>query len=506
MGTNDASETDLPLLFRRRKFKVLETILKTLLKDEGWPAIADLIKALPFSSEKRPWVRASSARGERRHISQYTGPVDTTFRKCHRRDCLLWILGIEALRGLDVDILDAFSDIDARNIRALRRDAAIRAKNLFQEQIERGNTFFFSFEEISTSPFAIMLPELVEVRKQEVVELRENAFLREIAATYYGFEIMARGSVVQSRAGMPPEVLQTVNQLCNQMGGKLDAEGQRIPGRVLFQNCSNEASQLLQNILIMSGGGIHRRITAMEDLGCNGDARVVPYLIAKLSSLKGVKVEKRALPRKRLSDPSLVYVYEVDTALWSLGTIGDSSAYEAVLTRAKEGWEQAIWALAGIPHPKSMNALKSLVGSIDKSIMETAVDAICSTNDPELVELLGSAFESAKYKAEAYLQISRHPFLSKDEKGEERIALYFERVADDIIQGGLSKALDVLKNPDIILHESIQNAVIEAHISDAYETKSTIHLSRLLRRKIEWTPAMLVKIRKAIETIKRLQK
>jgi len=156
-------------LMENRDYVRLREVISSLVDETGWSQTRDVIKSAIAGFQ---WFR------------QYK--------------IVLAIFGLEVLEGIDVDP-EMFLDSVTRNLpfEEIRKKMKEHASSLLTDQLRNnGSTLFFNLDKITTTEFAVHVPEIIELRKKQfsslynrLVEHGLNPF-DEIIFTHYGFEIL----------------------------------------------------------------------------------------------------------------------------------------------------------------------------------------------------------------------------------------------------------------------------------------------------------------------------
>ncbi|MFW9871019.1 MAG: hypothetical protein ACFFEL_15420, partial [Candidatus Thorarchaeota archaeon] len=106
------------------------------------------------------------------------------------RDALVNLLQLEAVGGTDSVIFDEFSSLEGTTLTQIRASARDRAISILKEQVENRHTYFLDVEAMALSPYAILVKDIIDKRKQELEELGENPSRIDVLGTFYGFSIL----------------------------------------------------------------------------------------------------------------------------------------------------------------------------------------------------------------------------------------------------------------------------------------------------------------------------
>ena len=288
------------------------------------------------------------------------------------RDGMIKILGLEGFSGLDVDLLEAFGNLNATNIDELRTLAKQKSMELLTEQVQRGNTFFFDVEVMKESDLAVFVPDTLEARTREVKLLEDDPPLYDVYSTYYGFVILTTGGLHSDRGGVPPETKERLLTILNELGSITNLTSKQLKySPQAFRKCTPHQRVLLWNLLRLCVGGIKSQRTGIKKLGDLGDSRAVDLMHQRLEGIKNPELRKDMLV--------------------GLGQIGLPESFEIVQGGYRSRgyrWRDRVplVALSGIRHPQVNAALKNLERDYRYSRnREEYIEAMGYTRSPEWI-------------------------------------------------------------------------------------------------------------------------
>ena len=216
------------------------------------------------------------------------------------RDVLFHTFGMGPVGGMDIDPLKEFSSFDTHDFLGLKHRLLELVVSLLRKQIARKNTFYLDVDELRDSSFVVIIPEVLEARKSEILELPNEPSLNQIFATYYGYSILTQAKdVEQGRTAFEKATIT--------MGKEVSVQGKRLSFKNgVWSHTSTVMQELLKNtarLSLVQSEAI--KVRAIRELGASGDSRVR-------------KVLKESNPRWSLQRP----VGE------ALGMIGRETEYE----------------------------------------------------------------------------------------------------------------------------------------------------------------------------------
>ncbi len=186
--------------------------------------------------------------------------------------------GIGDLYGIDEDLLkileDAHDSNDAPSPDSVRKVAFSRAK----EQLLSGSTFFFDTDKMTKSEYAVLVPEIIKQRKEEISAFCKSADfdIYKFASTYYGFTFLTHIENDDRTGENLEKFLDEVGLSDIQID--FPESFQFNPADVEFSNCSERIAKLLRLILQLSGDNTTKRALAAKELGDCVDVRAEPFL------------------------------------------------------------------------------------------------------------------------------------------------------------------------------------------------------------------------------------
>ncbi|MHA1965516.1 MAG: hypothetical protein ACXACG_07235 [Candidatus Thorarchaeota archaeon] len=123
-------------MFELRDRNRIEGFVSRNIEDKGWSYIIDTIQ-------------------RSRELEAIVPGWDIPLRKGVLRDGMFEILELSDFAGLDVDPVEAFVELEPKNLDHLRSLARERAKELLGEQVKRGPTFFMDLDAMADTELAV---------------------------------------------------------------------------------------------------------------------------------------------------------------------------------------------------------------------------------------------------------------------------------------------------------------------------------------------------------------
>ncbi|MDF1537667.1 MAG: hypothetical protein P1Q69_02050, partial [Candidatus Thorarchaeota archaeon] len=111
------------------------------------------------------------------------------------RNFIIEYLGLHLLNGLDGNLIGMFRGIQGSTRRKLKQEAFNVAMQYISKQVKEENTFFIDVDRMSETPELVKLvPDIIEVRNRQILNLVEHPSLMDVCSTYYGFKIITTGT------------------------------------------------------------------------------------------------------------------------------------------------------------------------------------------------------------------------------------------------------------------------------------------------------------------------
>jgi hypothetical protein len=333
------------------------------------------------------WTKTSKHLARLRNCKTVPGNSLFPIRKGTFRDSIIRVLGLESISGIDTDLLTGFRDINASSIAELRREILESSLANLRNQIERRNTFFLDTEAMATSPYAVLVADLLESRSAEISELASKPNLWEVFSTYYGFVVITTGSVENGFAGASKDAIEGIENLSQQFGDQV-----KIPARLIkqsknaFSNCSDYTKKLLWGLLRVAASGYDRRSAAVRELGNIGDERALLLLHSRLASNRGWVM------------PSLIE---------AVGKIGDLSSLKLLrkLLESRQTIKNTIVALGGIRDPSILIYIKRAMES-GRHLETPGIKALGETRHPDAIPILLKILRSKRGRKRVHAMYS----------------------------------------------------------------------------------------------------
>ncbi|MFX1369918.1 MAG: HEAT repeat domain-containing protein [Promethearchaeota archaeon] len=311
------------------------------------------------------------------------------------RDALVSLLQLEAVGGTDSDIFKEFASLEGDTLNQIRAGALEHSMDILTEQIENRHTYFLDVDAMSTTPYAVLVKDVIDARKREIEQLSRNPSRIEVLGTYYGFTILMidgskpvdsttrnrsyyywrRGTYLDE--DLTDSAVNAMRSLTKELGDEVDPQKTyRTLGssRIFKSRCTKRTAEILANavrIALYKAPG--NRATAARTLGRTEDLRTLPFLHHRLP-----------LEQNRTVRIALIN---------ALGKVGHWSSIDILKEVSSGGYwsktqEAAVASIGKIYSPECRNALIQLVRSGRTSAKAAAIQALSNQNSQGLVEIL----------------------------------------------------------------------------------------------------------------------
>ncbi|MFW9913261.1 MAG: hypothetical protein ACFFEU_12360 [Candidatus Thorarchaeota archaeon] len=299
-----------------------------------------------------------------------------------RNECILYVLGLDGIRGIDLDPVEGFSHLSGSNLDEIREEAKVIAIKQLREQITEFNTYFLEVERMIASPFSFLIEDIIEARKQELEQLSPSCTLHDVLSTYYGYRIFTtKGPLTIGGKANVKNLEMGLKEITEDIGVELKLRTTAITKAHLpnlFQNCSEKSREILnQAVRIVTYSGTREVMDAVHSMkgtiGKNADWRMADAALTALRRIKGPGVKNRRW--------KLYWVLDL------LGYIGCDSATRELMDTAEEypkSVEDVAYSLARIPGQDSTNALLELHMKGGKRTKERCLRGLVWRDIPEL--------------------------------------------------------------------------------------------------------------------------
>ncbi|MDH4213422.1 MAG: hypothetical protein OEV85_05840 [Candidatus Thorarchaeota archaeon] len=271
-------EKIIAYLMELRNYTSLERYVSRLLEEHDWKYIVSLLRQAKTFKEL---------------LEDGKNPL----RDGIINDGLANLLHLNELYGLDVDYLEAFSDLKGAALDEIRIGAWEHAKDLLREQLKIGVTFFLDVEAMQHKEDLLpFIPDVLNARMSEVQELESHPPLSDVYSTYYGFSIIASGGVMFHQSGVPPELREKIIETLGEIGSVTDLTTKQLKfSSLAFRGCSPYLKMLLWNILKFCVGGYKSWKQSMQHLAELGDNRALTYIEAAIQKYpRDTRVERNS--------------------------------------------------------------------------------------------------------------------------------------------------------------------------------------------------------------------
>ena len=332
------------LLIEQHEHKLLEEEADDFIRNSGWSKLLDIIEYDEYD------------RG------RYYDPMIIPGKA---RDALLFLLGLEDVPGIDVDLKEGFRNLKGKTLKTIRKKARTLAITILREQIEKRNTFFLDTDRIDDSPFAILLPDILEARKQEIADLAPQCGIQTAVSTFYGFSVFSTGGRL---TGADPSnvrsLAKAIQDIAKGFNIELEVTGKRlIIKSSFFKNCTKHTARILDCCISLIGYARGTQRGVAEILGRYKDSRALPFIHYKLS-----ENPTGALRAKLLK---------------ALGSIGHPTSVDFIRSEVSQKPNESyllVRELANIGGPESRNLALELLDNEHSKIKSNAAKVISDWN------------------------------------------------------------------------------------------------------------------------------
>ncbi|MDF1541367.1 MAG: HEAT repeat domain-containing protein, partial [Candidatus Thorarchaeota archaeon] len=363
--------------------------------------------------------------------------------------------GIEAVGGTDSDVFAAFKDLAGRDIDEIRAEATEKTIDLLNVQIEKENSFFMDIERMITSPFAILVPEVIESRKAELDTLGDNPTRNDVLSTYYGFTILTL-SGLQSRSvsdqrywrrrrsyDTRPSISEgaklAIEQLSNDFGSQVNMKTryETLGGSgFLAKKCNKEDRFLLSNVIRMClyMTPWHRQKAAL-DLGKNGDSRILEFMHHRL------EIETDRKTRFGI--------------ITGIGEIGHPDSIEHLMKISqsndryvRQGAVCSVEAIGKIYTEESSSYLNRFLDNRSNQVIASAIQGLSRINEGDLIPTLKPLL---KHPSRPVMRAVIEALLNEGQEGRNVVYCNWDSIISKIFNDKASRSLleELLKLPKI---------------------------------------------------------
>ncbi|TFG14180.1 hypothetical protein EU537_04470 [Candidatus Thorarchaeota archaeon] len=209
------------------------------------------------------------------------------------RDGLLHILGLDTVRGIEIDPLEWIRQKEVAGDKAseLKRIGSEKALEVLENMISVRNTFFLDVKEMALGPFVLLTKSVLNARKEEIDDLKSPVSIWDAVQTAYGYYVFSSGGVLTSRRSPDHKSLREVmSDVAGNIGCDLEIDSSplQLGGSISgFKNCSKRTRELLWHLLKLKtykGKQTVRKSAAF--LEKHAHSVVAPYLHEFLSQTK----------------------------------------------------------------------------------------------------------------------------------------------------------------------------------------------------------------------------
>lgn len=311
-------------------------------------------------------------------------------------------LNISDLQGLDRNPLDIINEMGRLKVHRGVASARSIAVRLLREQVLNGNTFFLDVVSFEKSSAAVLIPDILEARRVEIERICRGSFdACSLASTYYGFTFMT--STIRDRVPHTgfERFLSELGVDSANISCETSCDLDPVP--VSFMNTSEQGSELLRAILVLTGKNSTGRAAAAEILGEIGDPRAEPYLGAAVKDQYSwvrkaavTALGQIALPRSTrvLAEALEDFDSCVQTeAVRSLAIIGHDAVPALIGLLSQERETRYVDALQAVEvsHPRSLDSFEAALMQRARVARKLAAEALGLIGDCRAIPALTRA-------------------------------------------------------------------------------------------------------------------
>jgi hypothetical protein len=339
------SVSEIATNFHLRRYERVEHAIEKYLHEHSWHDALRLIRQIPVKKTdiRHGWVWWKQ--------EKKTGIQPVSQGKI--RDGILSLLGLDMVKGIDVDLLKTFGRFKGGTLQEIREKVQSKAKRILDRQITTSNTFFLDTERMRGTTFGPLISKIISQRADEFTALGDKPSYSRAARTYYGFTYLTESlSQADTKA---------LHDVCP---GLLEFSGKRPSyQRSIYSHCSKQLTDLLLNHLRLTFARPQTQGKGADEIGLIADSRSLGVLHATLK-----KKTEGLLWR---ADPLNPVKYRI---MWALGEIGHPSSVDHlrpfVGNHTFDSW--AMWAISGISHTDALGIL------LDRSFNNPPSPRFCS--------------------------------------------------------------------------------------------------------------------------------
>jgi hypothetical protein len=326
------------------------------------------------------------------------------------RDALVSLLELQAVGGTDSDIFKEFSSLKGTSLQHIRVGAVERAMEILEEQVENRHTYFLNVEAMAETPYAILVKDVIEARKNELAQLGGTPSRIDVLGTFYGFMVlMTDGSKPyetasanaqrygytyyyrQRRSWLDENITDTavnaIGQLTSDIAHpvEMDRAYRTIGNNSIFKKrCQKATAAILADAVRLALYKVPgNRGAAARSLGRTEDSRALEFLHHRLE-----------MEQNRHVKTSIVN---------ALGRIGHESSIGPLKSLAQQQTHrysskisiESTNALGGIHSPRVRVVLLDLLKEGKNEVRAAAIQAISQQDSSGLVEIISPYLKAA---------------------------------------------------------------------------------------------------------------
>ncbi len=333
------------------------------------------------------------------------------------RDALYEVLELSPMRGLDADFLELFRDLDGCSLNALRTDAQQVGTNRLREQIRDGNTYFLNTLAMEDSDLVVLVPEVVEARRRQVLDLEHSVRLEDVYSTYYGFMLLTYGSLTKDIAGISDAALDTFEDLASQLGKQLIIGRERLVSwNTAFGQVSEYTREFLWSLLNLCIANYNGQVRAASALGHLGDSRAMDLLHLRLESATDRRTRLAIITALgRIGHPeSFRVLHRI--------MMGDNQGHEHLHYRWSQDQRAAAMAIGGIRNPKAEELLRE-----NRNNPSYPIEAFGLSRNPEYIDVILSRIRNSRSRHRSEVISQLEALKSLGPEGVEIVSGLYQR-------------------------------------------------------------------------------
>ncbi len=401
------ADNRLASIIERREYSHLEEEVSQRLESGTWADIVDAIQRISKMPEA---------------VVGWGIPL----RKGIIRDALYEVLELSPMRGLDADFLELFRNLDGSALNALRIDAKEVGVNRLREQIRGGNTFFLDTSEMQDSDLVVLVPDVVEARRKQVLDLEQSVSINDVHSTYYGFMLLTYGSIAKDIGRMPDAALDKFENLASELGKHVTIGCEhQVYSNVTFGQVSEYTREFLWSLLNLCIANYNGQVIAATALEHFGDSRAIDLLHLRLESARDRRVRLAIISALGgIGHPeSFQILHRIMT--------GSDQKHEHLHYRWSQDRRAAATAIGGIRNPEAEGILRE-----NRNNPSYPIEAFGLSRNLEYTDVILSRIKNSRSKHRSEVISQLEALKSLGPKGVEIVSNLYQRHLTE--QGNMS--------------------------------------------------------------------